>query len=383
MFLDHPITGAGRGTFLDHYAEYRPHIGLFLPVEPNGPHNMAIHIAAENGLLGLGAFVGAAIVALLTLRGAKHQLAAAGQEQRALLLEGVEIAIYTYLATCMFLNDNIYQRYLWLLIALVIVGQRMADRSVTSPDVYRSTRGDLGAPHCHVFSRFDVGGMELGAVRVMNGLGRRYRYSILALNGGYEAAAQIDSGAEVTLLRPPTPCSRRLRALTFRAALREINPDLLITHNWGSMYAVLGALLGVSGRSSTRSTATVATARWGHTGEMPWLAGLLLRGVDLTIVPSHTLEAVAQRQYGVARQKLLRIPNGVDTDRFAPGGDRGWRRAHGVPDDALLVGWVGRLRDEKNLPLLLQAFARAALPDAWLAVVGDGPCEAAWRRARR
>jgi glycosyltransferase involved in cell wall biosynthesis len=235
-------------------------------------------------------------------------------------------------------------------------------------------------PHiCHVFSRFDVGGAELGTARVVNGLGRRYRYTILALDGGFGAAEHLDSHLDVVLKSLPPGRIGSVRSLTLRAMLRAIRPDLLVTHNWGSMYAIIGAVLGRVGPIVHQEHGYGRDGAVGPVWQQSVVRRVLLQAADLTIVPSRTLEEVALRHYGLRRSRLLRIPNGVDTERFSPQRDLAWRRAHGVPDDALLIGWVARLRAEKDLPLLLRAFARAGLANAWLAIVGDGPCREAWR----
>jgi glycosyltransferase involved in cell wall biosynthesis len=44
----------------------------------------------------------------------------------------------------------------------------------------------------------------------------------------------------------------------------------------------------------------------------------------------------------------------------------------------MLFGTVCRLRPEKNISFLLRTFARAELPDARLAIVGDGPMRGRW-----
>jgi glycosyltransferase involved in cell wall biosynthesis len=81
---------------------------------------------------------------------------------------------------------------------------------------------------------------------------------------------------------------------------------------------------------------------------------------------------------GFPRSQLGWMPNPVDVDLFAPaGGDLKMelRRRLGVAPDAFLIVYVGRLAPEKQLPLLVEAFARVrrACPAASLALVGDGP----------
>lgn len=80
-------------------------------------------------------------------------------------------------------------------------------------------------------------------------------------------------------------------------------------------------------------------------------------------------------------EKVVVIPNGVDTDRFAPNPARrrGLRNQLGWEDECPLVGIVAALRPEKNHELFLEVAQRVieALPEARFVVVGDGPRRAA------
>ena len=78
------------------------------------------------------------------------------------------------------------------------------------------------------------------------------------------------------------------------------------------------------------------------------------------------------------RDRLIVLPNGVDTDLFRPAGvPPGTPARRGDPAAPRFV-FVGFLADCKNLPLLLSAFARvvARLPAARLTLVGGGPPQA-------
>jgi len=79
---------------------------------------------------------------------------------------------------------------------------------------------------------------------------------------------------------------------------------------------------------------------------------------------------------GVACESKLRLlgsgsSNGVDVERFHPG-PCVLRRRLGLPPDAPVVGFVGRLTRDKGLPELIEAFDAilAAKPDAHLLLVG-------------
>jgi len=89
-----------------------------------------------------------------------------------------------------------------------------------------------------------------------------------------------------------------------------------------------------------------------------------LRAADAVIVTTPELGAHVAARVGAAKIHL--IPNGVDTARFAPAA---WtaRRAKNVL-------YVGRLSEEKNLGVLVEAAARlAGRFELRLTFVGDGP----------
>lgn len=86
-------------------------------------------------------------------------------------------------------------------------------------------------------------------------------------------------------------------------------------------------------------------------------------------------------EQGFPPQQLYWMPNPVDTDEFAPcdASQRGTRRAEfGIPAEAPVVLYCGRLAPEKALPSLLDAFALVVrrIPEAVLVLVGDGPLRA-------
>ncbi|MCJ7511337.1 MAG: glycosyltransferase [Anaerolineales bacterium] len=95
--------------------------------------------------------------------------------------------------------------------------------------------------------------------------------------------------------------------------------------------------------------------------------------VDLTIAPSQGLRGVL-RELGVASPVKV-IPNGIDLAPFCVPRDPLHRARLGIPDEALLLVYTGRLGPEKNLGTLLRAFAgvREAVAAVGLLMVGDGP----------
>jgi glycosyltransferase involved in cell wall biosynthesis len=102
---------------------------------------------------------------------------------------------------------------------------------------------------------------------------------------------------------------------------------------------------------------------------------------DGVIAPSASIAALIRRR-GVTTPIEV-VPTGVDTEAFAKGDRAAGRRACKVPANAFVVGHVGRLAPEKNLPYLAEAVAvfLSEATDAWFLVVGSGPSEDALRQA--
>jgi len=71
------------------------------------------------------------------------------------------------------------------------------------------------------------------------------------------------------------------------------------------------------------------------------------------------------------------IPTGIDFEFFNEGEGSRFRKHFGIPQDARVIGHLGRLAPEKNLVYLAEAVACAMKKDAqaWFLVVGSGPAE--------
>lgn len=97
-------------------------------------------------------------------------------------------------------------------------------------------------------------------------------------------------------------------------------------------------------------------------GGIPMADGIIASGTSLAKLRAGGLDRAQD------------IPNGVDTERFRPQRS-GFRREHGIPDDAKVLLYVARFQDFKNHAMLIRAFSEAAreCPALRLVLAGSGP----------
>jgi glycosyltransferase involved in cell wall biosynthesis len=93
---------------------------------------------------------------------------------------------------------------------------------------------------------------------------------------------------------------------------------------------------------------------------------------DLVVAPSASIGQVLVSR-GV-RAPVVVVPTGVDLDRFRPGERKAARRRLGLPPDAPICLYVGRLDREKSVERIIEAFGSIAeaVSGARLIVVGQG-----------
>lgn len=100
---------------------------------------------------------------------------------------------------------------------------------------------------------------------------------------------------------------------------------------------------------------------------------------DQVFAPSESIMALL-RERGVVTPITV-VPTGVQTDHFAQGNGGRFRESVGIPEDAFVVGHLGRLAPEKNLEFLTEAVAAflKTTSRAYFLLIGTGPSVAVIR----
>jgi glycosyltransferase involved in cell wall biosynthesis len=186
------------------------------------------------------------------------------------------------------------------------------------------------------------------------------------------------------------------RALQADVRLKRVVPWLMP----GFVFAALGAALALY----RRERFDLWHGHWAVpggaiAGAVARLSGrplvISLHGSDVYVAESHRFYAAVARSgfrgarrvvacsedlrtravaLGLEEGKSLVIPYGVDMARYAGGDGVAWRARLGLPNEALVVGALGRLVHKKGFGHLIAAWPRiqAALPQAYGVIGGAG-----------
>jgi glycosyltransferase involved in cell wall biosynthesis len=229
----------------------------------------------------------------------------------------------------------------------------------------------------HIHSSFDPGGKELRTVQLINAFGRGVMHTIAsAVPGATGAMRHIARGIPVLAINLPG-LSGRPGPLKLRALATAMKPyDLILTYNWGAMNAVLahsafGPSLGLAGLIHHEDGFNADEAGGLKPARNAYRILALARAQAL-VVPSTILRDIALETWRQPADKVHLIPNGVATARFAAKPKRDVLPRLIKHPGELWLGTFAGLRQVKNLPRLVRAFA--TLPEPWhLVIAGEGP----------
>ena len=191
----------------------------------------------------------------------------------------------------------------------------------------------------------------------------------------------------VPVYRLPVPGPKPIASLTFTLAalplIKRLNPDLIHAHE-----LISPATTAIAARKLFGIPIVATVHGSGLSSDVLRLKRrfvgktrlkVLCREVAAFCVISAVIDGELAAE-GVPVQKRVSIPNGVDTERFAPltpAQKKVLRSRLDLPMDVRIVIFVGRLVPEKRVDLLtgIWSSVRETVPGARLLIVGSGPEE--------
>lgn len=223
----------------------------------------------------------------------------------------------------------------------------------------------------HVFPSFGVGGSQVRFSRLATGLSPKYRHLIVALNGNYGCRSRIPQNSPVMYLDGWTPTGWVFaKVVRFRSILRELQPDVLVTYNWGAIEWALANALPLA-RHIHVEDGFGPEERHVRLRRRSLARRFLLRS-SVVVVPSRKLQRIALEEWGLKPSRVHYIPNGIDCDQLSLlDADCS---TEVLTREVPVIGTVAALRPEKNIERLVRAFSLVvASDDCRLIIVGDGP----------
>jgi len=224
----------------------------------------------------------------------------------------------------------------------------------------------------HVIETGEAGGAETVFCQLAHSLEQRGARSIVVVpREGWVADRVRSIGMRPLIMGPERPMSARF-LLGLVATVRKNRVGLIISHLPGaSAYAAATALITGTPVISVLHGPTDLRA----IGKFPAFKRWLLEKGCSAIVAVSASTRDALSEFGLPRDSITLIPNGVDTDAYSPGERVGNLRAElGVAAGEMLVGAVGNIRPPKAYDVLLAAAAKvlARVPACRFAILGEG-----------
>lgn len=227
--------------------------------------------------------------------------------------------------------------------------------------------------------RLQVGGLENGVVNLVNRMPEsRYRHAIVCLSEATAFRERI-SRPDVAVYEVHKRDGQDFASWQRLYRLfRRIRPSVVHTRNIGCLEAQIPAwLAGVPCRVHGEHGWDLADPD-GSNRKYRWLRRAHAPLVHRVIALSRELEGYLVERVGITRRKVVRIYNGVDDQRFAPGLSEVLPTGF-APPGSLVFGTVGRMHGVKDQLNLASAFVTLCRqrpdlgPDLRLVMVGDGP----------
>src|SRR6185312_11855034 len=241
-------------------------------------------------------------------------------------------------------------------------------RGIAPPAVRRgmSAAAPAGLRILHTESSLGWGGQEIRVLTEARGVAARGHEVVLAA----PSASRIHSEAPAFGVKAiALPIARKGPAglIALRRFLAREPFDVINSHSSTDTWLAALACATLPRAPALVRTRHISAPAPGNAATR-WL---YTRAARRIVTTGERLRAQVIAETGADPARVVSIPTGIDLARFRPGDRRAARAALGLAPDTPLVGIVATLRSWKGHRYLIEAMA--GIPDARLAIVGDGP----------
>jgi glycosyltransferase involved in cell wall biosynthesis len=152
------------------------------------------------------------------------------------------------------------------------------------------------------------------------------------------------------------------------------NRQIELVHLHGPLFTFGGGIMRKSKIPSIMTTHYVLDFKGNrftaalYKGIIQWVTKSTAKHVDKIVCVNEEYIPI-YTSWGIEQEKLVVIPNGIDTKKFSPGKSDIKKKLN---CSHLLVFW-GRLGYQKNIQFLIKAFKTIKTPGTKLAIIGKGP----------
>ena len=233
----------------------------------------------------------------------------------------------------------------------------------------------------HVLYRFATGGLENGVVNLINHLPKeRFRHAVVAMTDATDFARRIRRDDVRIVELHKAPGNSLAIQHKFRNLFRGMRADVVHTRNLGALEAQMGAAwarvpVRIHGEHGWDMQDAGSTRR-----RYILMRRMLSPFVHRYVALSGQIEDYLRTRVHIPTDRIERICNGVDSERFRPSAAR--RSEFPFPSfrdpNLVLIGTVGRLEPIKDQLSLAKAFVTllerepAVRRFARLVIIGSG-----------
>ncbi len=211
----------------------------------------------------------------------------------------------------------------------------------------------------HILNSFDIGGMENGIVNlIVHSDKKKITHAVCALRGIGRAGEFVrNEGVKLFALSNEPDSPNRTIFLDICKVINKFKPDIIHVRHWGPLWdTVIAHLLTLRKAKLVFSFHGKTYYEYCNRSKSTDLKRkVLLMFVDEIVTLNNDMLGTLRKEVRLDKHITV-IPNGVDTEKFAPLlSNDDLKNALGLPGQKVLFGTVGRLSKIKDMSTIIEA----------------------------